>query len=418
MVWTPGGVPSRARLRSHLPTRIRPRVWPRWSRRRISRRSPERNAPLPLCVSRRPRTLHAGISLRQTMRTVITGSGIGIPPNVVPNEKLSRILDTSDEWIRTRSGIEQRYYADPGQGSVELGMIAAEGALASAGRDRSDVDAVVFATMTPNYLFPGNGPVLQARMGLGEIPTFDIRQQCSGFLYGLDLADSLIRSGKHRRVLLVGAEVHTPFMPWQNGWDYTIGRGDGEITAEQYAENTRIRDRVVLFGDGAGAVVLEAADGEGDGFLGARLFSDGSNVEALYTPGAGFRERPYVTHAQIDALLTVPVMEGRTVFKEAVSRMPDAVRAVCEACGVDVRDIDVLLIHQANLRIVEGVAKSLGLRAEKVPHNIERYGNTTAGTLPILYHECVQDGRIGKGSLVCVRGLGAGVDWGAALYRA
>ena len=351
------------------------------------------------------------------MRTVITGSGIGIPRNVVPNEKLSRILDTSDEWIRTRSGIEQRYYADPGQGSVELGVIAAEGALEAAGRARSDVDAVVFATMTPNYLFPGNGPVLQTRMGLGEIPTFDIRQQCSGFVYGLDLADSLIRSGKHRRVLLVGAEVHTPFMPWQNGWDYTIGRGDGEVTAEQYAENTSIRDRVVLFGDGAGAVLLEAQQGEGDGFLGARLFTDGSNIEALYTPGAGFRERPYVTHAQIDALLTVPVMEGRTVFKEAVSRMPAAVHAVCEAVGVGVSDIDVLLIHQANLRIVEGVAKSLGLSPEKVPHNIERYGNTTAGTLPILYHECVQDGRIAKGALVCFAALGAGLHWGAALYR-
>ena len=352
------------------------------------------------------------------MRTIITGSGIGIPRNAVPNEKLSRILDTSDEWIRTRSGIEQRYYADPGQGSVALGMIAAEGALAAAGRQRSDLDAVVFATMTPDYLFPGNGPVLQARMGLGEIPTFDIRQQCSGFLYGLDLADSLIKSGKHRRVLLVGAEVHTPFMPWHNGWDYTIGRGNGAVTPEQYAQNTSIRDRVVLFGDGAGAVLLEAADGEGDGFLGARLFSDGSNIEALYTPGAGFRERPYVTHEQIDDLLTVPVMEGRTVFKEAVSRMPDAVRTICKASGVEVDDIDVLLIHQANLRIVEGVAKNLGLPPEKVPHNIERYGNTTAGTLPILYHECVQDGRISKGSLVCFTALGAGLHWGAALYRA
>ena len=351
------------------------------------------------------------------MRTVITGSGIGIPRNVVPNEKLSRILDTSDEWIRTRSGIEQRHYADPGQGSVELGMIAAEGALAAAGRTRADIDAVVFATMTPDYLFPGNGPVLQARMQLAEIPTFDIRQQCSGFLYGLDLADSLIRSGKHQRVLLIGAEVHTPFMPWQNGWDYTIGRGDGAITPEQYAENTSIRDRVVLFGDGAGAVLLEAKDGDGDGFLGARLFSDGSNIEALYTPGVGFRERPYVTHEQIDELRFIPLMDGRTVFKEAVSRMPDAVRAVCKACGVEVNDIGILLIHQANLRIVEGVAKSLGFGPEKVPHNIERYGNTTAGTLPILYHECVQDGRIKKGSLVCFTALGAGLHWGAALYR-
>src|SRR6185369_11922422 len=144
------------------------------------------------------------------MRSVITGTGIGIPKNLVKNELLGRIMDTSDEWIRTRSGIQQRYYADPGQGSAELGMIAAEHALRDAGREPRDIDAVIFATMTPNYFFPGNGPVVQAKMGFGEIPTFDIRQQCSGFLYALDMADSLIRSGKYDRILLIGADVHTP----------------------------------------------------------------------------------------------------------------------------------------------------------------------------------------------------------------
>jgi 3-oxoacyl-[acyl-carrier-protein] synthase-3 len=352
------------------------------------------------------------------MRTVITGSGIGVPTNVVRNEVLSRIMDTSDEWIRTRSGIEERRYADPGQGSAALGMIAAEQAMAAANVARPDIDAVVFATMTPDFFFPGNGPVLQARMGFPEIPTFDLRQQCSGFLYALDLADSLIQSRKYRRVLVVGADVHTPFMPWQNGWDYTIGRGDGSVTPEQYAHNTSIRDRTVLFGDGAGAVVVEGRDEDDRGFMISRLFSDGSNIEALYTPGAGFRDRPFVTHEQIDAGLTVPVMEGKAVFKEAVTRMPAAVRTVCEAAGLGVDDIDVLLIHQANLRIVEGVAKSLGLPPEKVPHNIERYGNTTAGTLPILYHECVANGTIQPGMLVCFTALGSGLHWGAALYRA
>ena len=352
------------------------------------------------------------------MRSVITGSGIGIPKNRVPNEVLSKIMDTSDEWIRTRSGIEQRYYVDPGEGSAELGMQAAEGAMQAAGVGRADIDAVVFATMTPNYFFPGNGPVLQARMGFGNIPTFDIRQQCSGFLYALDLADSLIQARKYRRVLVIGADVHTPFMPWQNGWDVTIGRGDGKVTPEQYAQNTSIRDRTVLFGDGAGAVVLEARESDAQGFIASRLFSDGSNIEALYIPGAGFRDRPFVTHEQLDAGLTIPVMEGRAVFKEAVSRMPEAVRAVCEAAGVAVADIDLLLIHQANLRIVEGVAKNLGLPPEKVPHNIERYGNTTAGTLPILYHECVEKGLIKPGMLVCFTALGSGLHWGAALYRA
>src|SRR6185436_2435130 len=187
------------------------------------------------------------------MRSIITGTGIGIPKNLVKNELLGRIMDTSDEWIRTRSGIEQRYYADPGQGSAELGMIAADAALTAAKRDKSEIDGVIFATMTPNYFFPGNGPLLQARMGFPEsIPTFDIRQQCSGFLYALDLADSLIRSGKHKRLLLIGAEAHTPFMPWHNGWEMTIGGEVRELTPEEYAENTKIRDRTVLFGDGAG----------------------------------------------------------------------------------------------------------------------------------------------------------------------
>src|SRR5213076_2324090 len=211
------------------------------------------------------------------MRSVITGSGIGIPKNVVPNEILGRIMDTTDDWIRTRSGIEQRYYADPGQGSAELGIIAAQHALEAAGREPRDIDAVIFATMTPNYLFPANGPVVQAKMGFGEIPTFDIRQQCSGFLYGLDLADSLIQSRKFARLLLIGADVHTPLMPWQNGWDTTIGAEDREITPEEYAFNTKYRDRTVLFGDGAGAVVVEASENGDRGFVASKLFTNGSN---------------------------------------------------------------------------------------------------------------------------------------------
>ncbi|HEX9162047.1 MAG TPA: beta-ketoacyl-ACP synthase III [Thermoanaerobaculia bacterium] len=353
------------------------------------------------------------------MRSVITGSGIGIPKNLVKNEVLTRIMDTTDEWIRTRSGIEQRYYADDGQGSVELGMLAADAALKSADRTTADIDAVIFATMTPNLFFPGNGPQLQAKMGFRQsMPTFDIRQQCSGFLYGLDLADSLIKSGKHKRLLLVGADVHTPFMPWQTGgWAMTIGQDASPPTPEAYAFNTQIRDRTVLFGDGAGAVVIEASENGGRGLIAAKLYTDGSNIEALYVPGVGFRRRPYVSKEQIDDAEPIPVMEGREVFKQAVSRMPEAVRAVCEEAGVQVADIDVLLIHQANLRIVEGVGKQLGLPPEKVPHNIERYGNTTAGTLPILFHECLADGRIRPGMLICFTALGSGLHWGAALYR-
>ncbi len=353
------------------------------------------------------------------MRSVITGSGIGIPKNVVRNEALSRIMDTSDEWIRTRSGIEQRHYADPGEGSAELGMKAAAQALSAAGRTTADIDAIIFATMTPDHFFPGNGPVMQAKMGFPEtIPTFDIRQQCSGFLYALDLADSLILSGKHRRVLVIGADVHTPFMPWENGWEMMIGGAEREVTPEEYAANTAIRDRTVLFGDGAGAVVVEAGEDESRGLLASRLFTNGSNIAALYVRGVGFRFRPFVTKEQIDASDQIPVMEGREVFKQAVSKMPEAVRAVCADAGVEVSGIDLLLIHQANLRIVEAVGKQLGLPPEKVPHNIERYGNTTAGTLPILYHELAEAGRIKPGMLICFTALGSGLHWGAALYRA
>lgn len=355
-------------------------------------------------------------NLAPLVKTIITGTGIGVPKTVIKNEFLSQLMDTNDEWIRTRSGVEERRYADDGQGSAELGMIAAEKALASAGKTTADIDAIVFATMTPNYYFPGNGPLLQARMGFPEsIPTFDIRQQCSGFLYGLDLADSLVKSGKYNRILLIGADVHTPLMPWRRGWDLTMGK-DVEVSEEDREINTRYRDRVVLFGDGAGAVVIEGGNGDGKGLIATKLFTDGSNIEALYMRG-GSQRRPWVTPEQVESGDLIPDMHGREVFKEAVSRMPAAVRAVCESAGVKPDDIDVLLIHQANLRIVEAIAKQLAFPPEKVPHNIERYGNTTAGTLPILFHECLENGTIKPGMLLCFTALGSGLHWGAALYR-
>src|SRR5512133_23943 len=352
------------------------------------------------------------------MRSVITGTGIGVPPHIVTNEALSRLMDTSDEWIRVRSGIQERRYAETGQGSTDLGVIAARAAIAKAGLGMGDIDAVVFATMTPDHVLPGNGPLLQAALGLRtDLPTFDLRQQCSGFLYGLELADLLIQSGRYRRVLLVGAEVHTAFMPWHLGWDTLIGRSTREITEAERAENTLSRDRTVLFGDGAGAVVIEARDGEA-GILKTRLFTDGTGAGVLTMTGASFKRRPFVTAEQIQAGETIPVMSGKEVFKSAVTLMPQAVREVCAEAGVAVEDLDLVLVHQANLRIIEGVQKALGLPAEKVPHNIERYGNTTAATLPILFHECLEDGRIQPGMLVAFTALGSGLHWGAALYRA
>ncbi len=352
------------------------------------------------------------------MRSVITGTGIGLPPHVVTNEALGRIMDTSDEWIRTRSGIQERRYAEPGQGSAELGVLASRAALADAGLASQDIEAVVFATMTPDHVLPGNGPLLQAALGLRtDLPTFDLRQQCSGFLYGLELADLLIQSGRYRRVLLVGAELHTGFMPWHLGWDTLIGQSAREVTEAEKAENTASRDRTVLFGDGAGAVVIEGREGEA-GLLKTRLYTDGAGAGVLTMKGASFKRRPFVTAEQIEAGDTIPVMSGKEVFKAAVTLMPQAIREVCAGSGVAVEDLDLVLVHQANLRIIEGVQKALGLPPEKVPHNIERYGNTTAATLPILFHECAQDGRIQPGMLVAFTALGSGLHWGAALYRA
>jgi 3-oxoacyl-[acyl-carrier-protein] synthase-3 len=350
------------------------------------------------------------------MRSIITGTGIGLPSHVVTNEALAGLMDTSDEWIRVRSGIQERRYAEPGQGSTDLGVMAAGAAIADAGLTPRDIDAVVFATMTPDFLLPGNGPLLQVALGLGDIPTFDIRQQCSGFLYGLELADLFIQSGRYRRVLLVGAEVHTAFMPWHLGWDTLIGQSTREITAAERAENTTSRDRTVLFGDGAGAVVIEGRDGTA-GLGPIRLHTDGSGAGVLTMLGASFKRRPFVSHEQIDAGETLPIMSGKEVFKSAVTLMPQAVREVCQASGLAVEALDLVLIHQANLRIIEGVQKALGLPAEKVPHNIERYGNTTAATLPILFHECRQQGLIRPGMNLMFTALGSGLHWGAALYR-
>jgi len=350
------------------------------------------------------------------MRSVITGTGIGVPPHVVTNEALSKLMDTSDEWIRVRSGIQQRHYAEPGQGSSALGAIAARQAISDAGLAPADIDAVIFATMTPDHVLPGNGPLLQVALGLGDIPTFDIRQQCSGFLYGLELADLFIQSGRYKRVLLVGAEVHTPFMPWHLGWDTVIGREVREITEAERVENTASRDRTVLFGDGAGAVVIEGREGEA-GLGPIRLHTDGTGAGVLTMMGASFKRRPFVSHEQIDAGETLPVMSGKEVFRSAVTLMPQVVREVCELSGVTVESLDLVLIHQANLRIIEGVQKALGLPLEKVPHNVERWGNTTAATLPILLHECRQQGLIRPGMTLVFTALGSGLHWGAALYR-
>jgi len=350
------------------------------------------------------------------MRTQIIGSGFVTGEHLVTNDQLARMMDTSDAWIRERSGVETRYYVEQGTSTSDLGVGAAKKALEDAAVAKEEIDYVVFATMTPDHYFPGCGGILQEKLGLGTVPALDIRQQCTGFIYGLQVSDALMKAGEARTILLVGAEVHSGFMPWTN-WDYLFGRGGQPPTEEERAVNTRFRDRTVLFGDAGGAVVLRAAEGD-RGLLGFEVHSSGESFEDLYVPGIGFAHRPFVDVPQVKEWRHVPEMNGRAVFKLAVSRMPQVVRELCAKQHMAVGDIDLLIAHQANLRINEAVQKTLGLPDARVYNNIQKYGNTTAATIPIALDECRKSGRIRPGSLVCFVGLGSGFHWGAALMRA
>ncbi len=351
------------------------------------------------------------------LRTRIVGTGFVTGEHRVINDALSQILETSDAWIRERTGVTERYYVEEGTATSDLGVRAAEKAITDAGIDRREIDFLVFATMTPDYYFPGCGGLAQAKLGLGHVPALDIRQQCSGFIYGLQTCDALLRSGVAKTILFMGAEVHSGFMPWdREQMRLLFGQSDQLPTAAQKEWNSRFRDRAVLFGDAGAAIVLRAEEGE-RGLVGAKLHADGSAFEQLYVPAAGFAYRPYLSDAQFREGRYVPVMNGRGVFKMAVTRMPDVIRELCQEKGVALDDIDLLIPHQANLRISEAVQKALGLPDEKVFNNIQRYGNTTAASIPIAYHECRKAGRIKPGDLVCFVAMGAGFHWAAALMR-
>ena len=351
--------------------------------------------------------------------TVIRSSGSYVPPQIVTNEMLSRIMDTTDEWIVPRTGIRERRFVERGVGPAELAEHAARTALAKAGLTPADVDLIVFATMTPDHYFPGSGGLLAARLGMSTTHALDIRMQCAGFLSGLQTADAFIRSGTYDRILLVGAEVHSGLMPWPEPvWDVMLGRSAGPCDPYWYERATGMRDRAVLFGDGAGAMVLEANEsGDGRGFLGFVMKTDGNHWDKLHVPGGGCKSRPYFTPEMFESLGTIPIVEGRQVFRLASLLMPEAVRDVLSKTGHRLEDLDLLLMHQANLRINESVQKMLGLPDEKVFNNIQKYGNTTAATLPLVFDEAVAAGRLGPGSLVGFTALGAGLHWGAAVAR-
>jgi 3-oxoacyl-[acyl-carrier-protein] synthase-3 len=329
-------------------------------------------------------------------RTRIAGVGHHVPERIVTNHDLEQLMDTSDEWIQERTGIRERRFVEPGTGSAALGVQAARAALADAGWEPTDLDFIVFATLSPDLYFPGNGVLLQAQLGVDSIGALDVRNQCTGFVYGLSVADALIRTGMHDRILLVGAEVHSAGLRM----------------------STEGRDTAVLFGDGAGAVCLEATDGNGrSAVLQHRLHADGRYAGELTIPCPGATNSPWLTSSMIDDGLTAPHMNGREVFRNAVTRFPEVIVEVLEAEGMTAADVDLVIPHQANERITEAVRKRLRLPPERVFSNIAKYGNTTAASIPIALSEAVRDGLVQRGSVVCLAAFGSGFTWGASLLR-
>ncbi|HKK27779.1 MAG TPA: beta-ketoacyl-ACP synthase III [Gemmatimonadota bacterium] len=328
------------------------------------------------------------------IRTRILSTGFRVPDRVVTNHELEGIMETSDEWIRKRSGIEERRWAAEDETGADLAEAASRMALERAGLEPEDLDALILATLSPDHFFPGTGVFVQRQLGVTDIPCLDVRNQCSGFLYGLSVADAWIRAGVYERVLLIGAELHSA------GLDLSL----------------RGRDTAVLFGDGAGAAVLEASDDD-RGVLAVRIHADGRHAETLWTDMPGCAHRPFVTCEDIEEKRCVPEMQGREVFRHAIKRMPEAVFEVLEESGHGLDELAMVIPHQANLRIAQGVQKTLGLPDQKVYNNIQRYGNTTAASIPIALHEAVEEGRIADGDLVCLTAFGSGFTWGGALLR-
>ncbi len=345
----------------------------------------------------------------------IIGTGRYLPGEPVTNAALARVMDTSDEWIRQRTGIEQRHYVEEGVGVSDLGKEAAERAIAAAGIAREEIDYIICATMTPEHLFPGSGGLLGAKLGIPRVPALDIRQQCAAMPYSFQLANGLVASKAARTVLIVGADAHAGYMPWKD-WDILRGRTDRKVSPEDYERATRHRGVSVLFGDGAGSFIVRDAGEEGRGYLGSKLYTDGRLYQSIYIP-LGFTSLPYVSQRTVDEEEHIPRMKGQDLFKTAVKELSGAVRALCAEVGVGVDDVDWFIAHQANDRINEAVRQALKLAPEKVPSNIARYGNTSAGTIGILTDELMESGKLKKGQLACFFALGAGVNWGVTLMR-
>jgi 3-oxoacyl-[acyl-carrier-protein] synthase-3 len=345
----------------------------------------------------------------------IIGTGHYVPGAPVTNDDLSRVMDTNDEWVFKRSGIKRRHYAPEGSGCSDLALEASKRAIERAQIKPDEIDYVVFCTMTPDYVFPGSGALLAHKLGLLGVPALDIRQQCAAMLFGLQIIDGLVKSGAARTILFVGAEAHAGFMPWED-WSALDPAAGREATPQQKERANKHRALAVLFGDGAGALVFRATDRDA-GLRGIKLHTDGGAAKLLYVEGGGFRRLPYWKHSDYDEQRYIPTMDGRELFKFAVTKLPEAARAVCAETKTAIDSVDWFLAHQANARINEYVREHLGVPASKLPSNIDRFGNTSAGTLPILIDEQMRAGRLKHGDLCMLLALGAGVHWGCALVR-
>jgi 3-oxoacyl-[acyl-carrier-protein] synthase-3 len=328
-------------------------------------------------------------------RTEFIATGFYVPPRVVTNDDLSALMDTSDEWITQRTGIKERRWVEPGTTCSSLAAEATFRALEQAGLKAEDLDCIIFATASPDHFFPGNGCFLQRLLGVTDIPALDVRDQCTGFLYGLSVADAWVRCGQYKRVLLVGAEIQSP------GLDAT----------------TEGRDTAVIFGDGAGVAILGPTNDPKRGVLSTHLFSDGRQAEKLWMDGPGLSHVPWISAAMLADGKARIKMEGREVFKHATTKMPESVNLALQANGCTMSDVKLLIAHQANLRISEMVQRQLELRDDQIFNNIQKYGNTTAASIPIALHEAVCDGRLERGELLILTAFGSGFTWGSAAVR-
>ena len=321
------------------------------------------------------------------IRSVVRGVGAALPKRVVTNAEMETIVDTSDEWIFQRTGIRQRHVAAQDETTASLGEQAARAALADGGLTVADIDLIIVATSTPDNTFPATAVNIQNRLGMHHGFAFDVQAVCSGFVYAITTADSYIRSGLVKRVLVIGAETFSRILDWTD------------------------RTTCVLFGDGAGAVIVEAAEGEGTsrdrGVLTASLRSDGAHKDKLYVDGG-----PSST-----GTVGMLRMEGREVFKYAVGMITDVIHTAFEATGTTAEELDWLVPHQANRRIIDGSAKKLGIAPEKVVITVDQHGNTSAASIPLALAAAVEDGRIKKGDLVMLEAMGGGFTWGAVLLR-